>query len=361
MGEETVATPERAGSARDLASLVVVREQPFNAESPLTRQLGVITPVEQFYVRNHFASPASMEGWRLEVGGAVARPLSLTLADLLALPPRSLVATMECAGNGRQFLEPAVPGEPWAYGAVSTAEWTGVRLAEVLDLAGVAPDAVEVLCLGADQGPSPLDGTTIRFERSLPLAEARRDDVLLAYAMNGAPLTLAHGAPLRLVVPGWYGMASVKWLHELRLVREPFTGVFQRARYVFDRGDGSPPEPLGWMRPRSLIIQPAAGARLSRRATLIRGFAWSGAAPAAVVEVSVDGGTSWRPAELGEGLSARAWRPWHLRWSPARAGRHLLLSRTRDASGAIQPLAPEWNVHGYGNNAVQCVEVQVDG
>ncbi len=355
------AQPLDPAEALGLAPLVVVRETPFNAESPLARQLGVITPVERFYVRSHFTQndAADAAGWRLAVEGAVETPLALSLNELLALPWRTLVGTMECAGNGRRYVQPPVPGEPWDHGAVSTAEWTGVSLADVLGQANVANDAVEVLFAGADSGASPVDGATIAYQRSLPLRHARHPEVLIAFAMNGAPLTAEHGAPLRLIVPGWYGMASVKWLRSVQLIREPFEGAYQKARYVYDYDDGREPIPVSWMRVRSLIAQPSRGAQVPRGGVVVRGFAWSGAAPIESVEFSADDGHTWSPAELGDASSATAWRPWQFRWRPSKPGVHVLVSRGRDANGAQQPLDPEWNRHGYGNNSVQRIEVEV--
>ncbi len=308
------ARARRKGAAELLgpAPLVVVSERPFNAESPYSQQLGLLTPVDRFYVRSHFGlnQAPGAEDWRLEVSGAVQQPLSLSLADLLGLPARSLIATLECAGNGRRYLEPPVPGEQWALGAVSTAEWAGVSLSEVLARAGIAAGALEVLFAGVDRGPSPVDGATIRFERSLPLEQALHPDVLLAYAMNGAPLTADHGAPLRLVVPGWYGMASVKWLCSIEVLRAPFRGVFQADRYVYDFGDGRPVEPVTSMRVRALIAQPTPGARIPASGAQVRGWVWSGAAPIAGVEVSDDGGETWVQAELGARVSPYAWCAW---------------------------------------------------
>jgi DMSO/TMAO reductase YedYZ molybdopterin-dependent catalytic subunit len=350
-----------SAAALAAAPLIVVREEPLNAESPLAQQVGHITPVERFYIRSHFGldQAPSAAGYRLEVGGAVAQPLSLSLDDVLNLPRRSLISTMECAGNGRKYLEPRVPGEQWDVGAVSTAEWTGASLSDVLEKAIVEPDAVEVLFAGVDRGPSPVDQAPIAFERSLPMEQARHSDILLCYAMNGAPLTDPHGAPLRLVVPGWYGMASVKWLSSIQVLRQPFEGAYQKARYVIDRGDGAPPEPLGAIRMRALITQPPGGVEVAREGLVLRGFAWSGSSPVAAVEISDDDGRTWQPADLADPVSPLAWRPWQLQWVPSASGPVTLMARARDERGLAQPLDPDWNVHGYGNNAVQRVQVTV--
>src|SRR5712691_7362934 len=199
-------------------------------EPPLERHVGSITPTTRHYVRDHFPIPQTPA--RLAVDGAVRSALQLTLDDTRSLPPRSLVVTLECAGNGRAFLQPPVAGEQWRIGAVGTAEWTGASLRDVLAMAEPRASAIEVLCVGADTGTPADVGAHIAFERSLPLPDALRDDVLLAYAMNGNDLSPEHGAPLRLIVPGWYGMASVKWLARLSMLERKFDGFFQSKRYV---------------------------------------------------------------------------------------------------------------------------------
>jgi DMSO/TMAO reductase YedYZ molybdopterin-dependent catalytic subunit len=331
--------------------LIVLSAEPLNAETPLELHEGIITPNERFYVRNHNAIPSPPP--TLVVDGAVEAPLSLTMAQLRELSPRSLVATLECAGNGRAFLDPPVEGEQWRLGAVSTARWTGVPLRAVLDLAGVDRDAPEVLCAGADAGSPKEAGRPLAFERSLPMAKALHADTLLAYEMNDVPVPTTHGGPLRLVVPGWYGMASVKWLARISALRGPFGGFYQRDRYVVDGA------PLREIEPRAIVIAPADGATVSRgTAVRIRGFAWSGRAPIEAVEVATDGGGSWQAAMLDVSDSIAAWRPWELSWTPERSGTVAIIPRARDARGA-QPLAPRRNPLGYANNAARPVRVIV--
>lgn len=335
-------------------NLVVVREEPFNAETPLQRQVGLITPTSRFYVREHF-HPRPAPPAELVVDGAVELPLTLRLPeDLEALPVRSLVVTLECAGNGRAFLDPQVPGEPWRLGAVSTAEWTGTPLRAVLARAGVRSSAVEVLCEGADAGEVPEAGGRIAFARSLPLEKALHEDTLLAYAMNGEPLPIEHGGPLRLVAPGWYGMASVKWLRRLSVLERPFDGFYQKDRYVIDG------LPLRAIEVRAVIVLPRDGARLKRAPVRVRGYAWSGHAPVVRVDVSVDGGETWAGARLLETSSPYAWRAWEADWEPARSGEAVLLARATDAEGRRQPLSQQFNALGYANNAAQPVRVTVD-
>jgi DMSO/TMAO reductase YedYZ molybdopterin-dependent catalytic subunit len=332
----------------------VLTSRPLNAETVLPAQVGVITPNVRFYVRNHFDIPeVDPATWRLSTGGLVDRPVSLSLAELRRLPSRSLVVTLECAGNGRSLLDPPVDGEQWQLGAVSTAEWTGVPLAAVLDRAGIGHNAREIVFHGADRGTPRGKPDALRFERSLPLDAARDADVLLAYAMNGEPLPAEHGFPLRLVVPGWYGMASVKWLSEIEVVDRPFAGYFQVDRYVVEN------EPLSRVRVRALITEPPPNAIVPRGDLLIRGFAWSGRAPVTRVDVAV--GDRWADARLPDEPLRYAWRRWELTTRVDDVGPLVLRARATDASGDTQPDRPFWNRLGYGNNVVHSVRVDVRG
>ncbi len=331
--------------------LVYLSREPLNAETPLERQVGVITPAERHYVRDHFAIPEGPD--RLEIDGAVRKPLHLELEEIRSLPPRSLVVTLECAGNGRAFLDPPVAGEQWRTGAVGTAEWTGASLRTVLDLVEPNSSAVEVLCVGADAGTPADVGARIAYERSLPIADALRDDVLVAYAMNGSDLPPEHGAPLRLIVPGWYGMASVKWLARMRVLERRFEGFFQTERYVV--GD----RPLREIAARALITWPRDGERLARRQFVARGYAWSGRGDLARVEISADGGGRWRDASLGEPVGRYSWRLWHAAIEPRASGDLVLLARARTTAGATQPLDEVRNERGYENNAARPVRVEI--
>jgi DMSO/TMAO reductase YedYZ molybdopterin-dependent catalytic subunit len=331
--------------------LVYISREPLNAETPLERQVGVITPATRHYVRGHFAIPAAPD--RLAIDGAVRTPIQLDLDQIRSLPPLSLVVTLECAGNGRAFLDPPVAGEQWRTGAVGTAEWTGASLRAVLQMAEPLSSAVEVLCVGADTGTPADVGKRIAYERSLPIADALRDDVLVAYAMNGSDLPPEHGAPLRLVVPGWYGMASVKWLARLRLLEQRFEGFFQTDRYVV--GD----RPLREIAARALIAWPRDGERLAMRPFVTRGYAWSGRGDLARVEVSADGGGNWRDATLSEGTSRYAWRQWHVAISPLASGQLVLIARAVTTAGTTQPLQEVRNERGYENNAARPIRIEI--
>jgi DMSO/TMAO reductase YedYZ molybdopterin-dependent catalytic subunit len=341
--------------------LVMVSRNPYNAETPLPEQLGVITPTPLFYARNHFPVPQlRVEDWRLSVEGEVGRPFELTYTDVRGMPSRTLLATLECAGNGRIGLQPPAEGEPWNYGAASTAEWTGVPLRDVLQTAALSAGATTIVIDGADQGHVAAAGGTIHYARSLSTEQALHPDTLLVYAMNGDVLTPEHGFPVRLLVAGWYGMAAVKWVVRIAATREPFRGFYQVDRYVMahpERGETST-TPLEAMRVRSLITDPAPGAVLPSGMHRLHGLAWSGAAPVARVEVSVDGG-AWQQAELVSPAARYAWRRWEYTWQATTPGPVALRSRAFDEAGNSQPVEPEWNRLGYANNAIQVVTVTV--
>jgi DMSO/TMAO reductase YedYZ molybdopterin-dependent catalytic subunit len=361
MTEEATDRKEGTSTDHGPASLVVVKYSPFNAESPPAALSEDITPMAQFYVRSNFDVPAlDPNAWRLRVDGAVNGAFEISLDDLRALPSRTLTATLECAGNSRTGLAPLPQGEPWGSGAVSTAGWRGVPVSSVLERADLRPEAVEVVFEGADGGKVE-GGQQTTFARSLPVERALHPDTLLVYEMNGAPLPPEHGGPMRLVVPGWYGMASVKWVVRIAAVEQPFAGYFQAQRYVFDVPGSATREPLREMRVKSMITAPVSGSVLPLGPQIVSGFAWSGAGAIRSVEVSVEGAGEWRPARLAGASTPYAWRRWEFEWTPTRPGRHVLRSRATDEQGNIQPDAAQWNRLGYANNAIHIVSVMVDG
>lgn len=343
--------------------LLVISASPLNAETRLALHREVITPNAAFYVRNHFPAPQiDAAAWRLHIGGGVAQSLALTIDEIRALPARTLRVTLECAGNGRSAMRPPPPGEPWQYGAVSSAEWTGVPLRTVLEAADLPPSVSDIVVEGADGGNAAEAGRPLTYERGLPRAVALHPDTLLAYAMNGEALPVEHGFPLRLIVPGWYGMASVKWVTRIAARTSPFDGFYQVDRYVLRRTDDDTAgdEPLTRMRIRSLIADPVAGAVLPRGEHSVRGFAWSGHAPITRVEVSVNGSATWDAADLTSDPEPYLWRRWEYRWRAMAPGPVMLASRAFDANGNQQPSEPESNRLGYANNAIQAVHVVVE-
>jgi len=358
----TVHDPAQACQRAIESGLVVRRAHPLNCETSIPALVGsVVVPNAEFYVRNHFEIPKlDSSSWRLNVGGLVERPLSLGLRDLKNMKSGTLVATLECAGNGRSLFEPSIEGEKWDLGAVGTAEWTGVPLAEVLERAGIRAGACELLFRGADRGTLPGQSVPIQFERSLSLDDASRSEILLAYAMNGEPLPIQHGYPLRVIVPGWYAVASVKWLTDIDVIDKPFTGHYQTDSYFYEwnRGARVVREPVALQRVRSLITQPGANYEVQRGELLIRGVAWSGTAPIARVEVRIANG-SWQQARLVGEPSRYRWQWWDLNARIDTPGETTIRARATDLAGLSQPEQPEWNRLGYGNNSVQKVRIRV--
>jgi DMSO/TMAO reductase YedYZ molybdopterin-dependent catalytic subunit len=335
----------------------LISKEPLNAETDLAQQRGVLTPSRLCYHRNHFPFP-ELDHQVISISGQVEFPFELHIGNVLAMQSRTLLVTMECAGNGRSGFQPKADGEPWEYAAVSTAEWTGVPLRDVLERASVRAHTKEILFVGADRGHVEAADADIPFARSLPINKAMDPDVILAYAMNGEGLDMRHGGSIRLIVPGWYGMASVKWVTRIEAIAEPFQGFYQVDRYVMPDASGHA-MPLGATRVRSVIASPSDGSRLSPGRHLIRGMAWSGNAPITRVEVSVDGGETWSEAHLASREERYAWRRWEYVWDVELPGTTTIRSRAFDAAGNSQPAEPEWNRLGYANNAVQTITVQV--
>lgn len=351
------ASAQQTGNAALQGGMIIRQKQPENLEFPFSTLDSFLTPNHSFYVRSHFAVPSlDVNTWRLRVEGAVTRPLELTLANLQNMAARTAPATLECAGNSRVFLVPAAKGVQWEAGAVSNAAWTGVPLAAVLERAGVNANAVEVILEGADTGEiadPPKPAGPIHYARSLTLAKALDPNTLLAYGMNGVALPLSHGYPLRAVVPGWYGMASVKWLTRIIVTTTPFTGFHQTIDYAYwDRQNGLPMlRPLTEMQTKSLIARPAMG-EVVRANTLYRmnGAAWTGDSEVTKVEISGDGGNGWGEARFLDPPLRFAWRRWEYQWrTPQKPGRYSVMSRATDARGRVQAAKRDPD---YGNYAI---------
>jgi len=334
-----------------------------NHGMPLEALRYPVTPVGLHYLLIHYDVPeVDPDAWRLTIRGE--REISLGLEELKARPRAELTVTMECAGNGRARLDPRPVSQPWLLEAVGTARWAGTPLRPLLEEAGVGEGAVEILFTGLDRG---IEGEIEqRYQRSLTVADAFREEVLLAYEMNGGPLPPQHGFPVRLVVPGWYGMTSVKWLAEIDVLDEPFAGYQQASGYRFRQTEDEEGTPVQRIVPRSLLVPPGIPEFLTRARTIepgevvLEGRAWSGLAPISAVEVSTDGGSSWADAELDPAEGPWAWRGFRFRWH-AEPGEYVVCSRARDEAGNEQPLEPPWNLGGYANNSVQRVTVTVPG
>jgi DMSO/TMAO reductase YedYZ molybdopterin-dependent catalytic subunit len=355
-------TQEHARLQADYAGLLVHTTHPLNAETPIQALTdGEVTSTAHFYVRNHFSIPdLNPADWRLAVSGCAQHRLRLNLDDLYKMRSHTQVVTLECAGNNRVAFEPQAPGHQWRLGAVSTAEWTGVPLADVLDRAELTSRAREVLFCGADRGHVDGRAEPIPFERSLSLDDIEASGALLAYQMNGAPLPPQHGYPLRLVVPGWYGVASVKWLTTIKVLDHDFDGHFQAElyRYVWHRDGHTVTEPVRQLRVRAVITEPSYGQTLPCGDVSIRGLAWSGIAPISDVRVRV-GRRPWQRAHLLGQPQRHGWRRWELPTRVDEPGTTTVQARATDRAGRAQPDQPEWNLFGYGANSVHMVSIQL--
>lgn len=321
-----------------------------------------ITPTGMHYLLNHFDIPyVDAQSWQLQVGGRVSKPMTLNLEDIKQRPTVTLPVTMECAGNGRALLAPRPVNQPWMLEAIGTAEWTGTPLRGLLEESGLLDDAVEVLFTGSDRG---IQGDEDQFyQRSLTVDEALREEVLLAYAMNGVPLEPQHGFPLRLVVPGWYGMTSVKWLAQIEVIARPFEGP-QMQFYRYARDENDPGSRVELMKVRSLMVPPGLATfptleRLVEAGSVtLTGRAWAGRCEVTRVEVSVDGGQAWQDAQLNDPVGVHAWRGWSFEWT-AMPGTHTLCVRATDSQGNVQPMEQCWSYYGVGNNTVAKVVATV--
>ncbi len=334
-------------------------------ESPVEYFNTWLTPVPHFFVRNHMHEPSELDpaDWRLSVGGEVEKPFTLTLAELSKLETHSVVNTLECAGNGRSLHRPQVPGIQWGKGAVGTAQFSGPRLRELLQRAGVKSTGKHVMFRGLDEVPSKVPP----FIRSILIEKALDADTLIATHMNGSPLAKHHGFPARALVPGWIGAASCKWITEIKVLDQEFAGNFMSPAYRLPNepvkpGDTVKPEethPVTALSVKSVISGPSEAARLKPGKIAIHGVAWAGEAEIARVEISIDGGATWNPATLSHEQSRYAWRLWSYDWKSARSGDHTIMSRATDTQGRTQPLTPVWNPSGYLYDAVDQVNIHV--
>jgi sulfite oxidase len=339
--------------------------RPPDYETPVALLDSFITPIDRFYVRCHLPVPTALEAnrWSLRVEGDVDTPVSLSVADLRAMPAVTTTVTLECAGNGRAFFAPPVAGIQWKKGAVGTARWTGARFADVLGRAGVKPGGRFVHMSGADR---PL-GTMPPFVRQVPIAKAMHPDTVIAYEMNGQPIPAVHGAPLRAIIPGWEGAYSMKWLNRL-LVSAAESDSFWVAtgyRYPTRRVapgaavDARDMAPLTGLVVKSLITAPLDGAARSPGPVAVAGFAWAGEADVARVEISIDHGATWQPATLSGEQQRYSWRRFESSVAADRPGSYLILSRATDTNGDVQPAVSHWNPSGYLWNQYDAVRVEV--
>jgi DMSO/TMAO reductase YedYZ molybdopterin-dependent catalytic subunit len=350
------------------AGLVIRQMEPKNLEAPFDRIGSYLTPTELFYIRSHFPAPTlDRASYQLHVDGAVRRPLSLSYEELRRMPSETRVATLECAGNSRVFLVPQVQGAQWELGAVSNAEWTGVPLRALLEQAGLEEEACEIVFEGADRGipkDEPRPPRPISYAWGLPRAKAIQPEVLIAYQMNGRDLPQDHGFPVRAIVPGHYGMASVKWLTRIQAVREPFRGYWQTSDYAYWALMEDKPvrRALGEMQLKSEIARPRVYETLAPNQIYpVVGAAWAGETDVSEIEVSTDGGRTWAEAEFLDGARRHAWRRWRFDWlTPKEPGQYTLMARAKDSSGALQPEEHDQNYGVYVINHSLPIEVFID-
>lgn len=348
--------------------LIIRQKEPDNLEAPFDQLDSFVTPTELFYIRSHFSAPSiEADSYVLRVDGAVKRLLSLSYEALCEMPSKTEVALLECAGNSRVFLVPQAEGAQWELGAVGNARWTGVPLNTLLEQAGLADDACEIVLEGADHGiptEPPVPPGPISYARSLPRDKATRQEVLIAYEMNGTPLTRHHGYPVRAIVPGHYGMASVKWLTGIHALRERFQGYWQTSDYAYwDRSARNPVRrALGEVKLKSEIARPTFYERIAPNcAYTVCGAAWAGETVIAGVEVSTDDGRTWAEAELVDGAQRYVWRRWKFDWiTPRKPGRYTLRARAIDTDGLGQPDAHDENYASYVINHPLPIEVFVE-
>ncbi len=352
----------RAVHAADLSKMTVRSPRPEDLEMPLDGFHEWITPADRFFVRCHtyLPAPAHLSDWTLKLDGVVNQPLTLTMDDLKKLPRVEMVAVLECAGNGRSFYQPHVAGTQWEFGSVGNGRWAGVRFRDVLAKAGLKDSAKEILLDGAD---TPL-GTMPKFQRTITVKKALDPDTLLVYEMNGAPLPAEHGFPLRLMAPGWAGDSWVKWLRHVEVLDHEFDGFWMKTAYRHPPNHVEPGAsvdpaamvPVSDLNVKSVIATPSAWTKPGT--VRISGTAWSNSSPLTRVDVSVDGGQTWKQAQLGKDHSQYAWRLWELDWK-APQGKHTLIARATNAAGQSQPLNEEWNPSGYLWNVAQKMDVEV--
>ena len=341
----------------------VITQAPENSETPLYDVRSWVTPTPWFFVRNHFYVPeVDVNAWRLRVHGRVEREIELSWEELGQLPERTVFTTVECAGNGRSFLQPHVHGVQWGAGAVGHAEWTGVPLKYVLQKAHLLPEALEVVFEGADRGTEADHPEPMHFARSLPVEKALASDTLLAVRMNGEALTPNHGYPVRLLVPGWYGVASVKWLTRIEVIDHIFDGYFQTVKYTVERPKpgGAAKVPVQAIPVKSEVLRPRPGDTLGVGTNRLFGLAWAGEEAVQRVEVSLDDGRSWSDAELIGPRAPYSWTMWEYLWEVATPGQYTILARAISASGQVQPINHDPLAGGYEIHHSRPVEVHVE-
>lgn len=337
---------------------------PENQESPIHFLNKWRTPIQYFYLRNHFPYPfLNQFNFWLQISGQVSQPRSFHYYEILSMPSTSLIVTLECAGNKISRFDPKVYGEQWEDGAMSQGKWTGVPLKNLLEKVGISQDSKEIVFEGADFGKKPGIQENIPFVRSLPLEKALHPDTIIAYQYNDKPLRFEHGYPLRLIVPNWYAMASVKWLSKIEVIDYSFKGPFQTDDYVYYplKESDQDQSPVTTLNVNSTIQQPTDLSILNTGTHEIKGIAWTGKGTITELQLSFDNGETWVDAILHPLPNEKyAWTKWSYTWKAEKKGEYSISSRAKDSSGRIQPLTPFWNRKGYGYHAVSKIAVKVE-
>ena len=338
-------------------------QNPLVAETPESALLYSITPNPLYFQRNHFPFPSipgsSLNDWNIVLDESSDANSLINLKDLKAMPKATLSVTTECAGNNRLDVSPPVSGNQFESGAVSSAYWTGTPLSAVLTKMNLSPDVVEILFEGSDEGIPEPGQVKQAYQRSLPIDVAFHPDTILAYEMNGEEIPFEHGAPVRLIVPGWYGMASVKWLRKITALEKNFSGYFQTYKYVAKYLDGRS-RFVTKMKLKSMITYPTVGKITSAETIPLKGFAWSGESRIEKVEVSTDSGYTWKAASLSESNSRYLWSQWHFDWDNPSKGHQTIVCRAIDSVGNLQPMQSEWNELGYEVNSANAICLDIE-
>ena len=343
--------------------LNVLSEDPLCAGVFLSNLDVPVSPTEGHFIRSHFPAPQiNSADWSLPVTGDVETPLNLRYDDLLKMPSHEVVSLMECAGNSRSTMQPPAEGVQWDNGAVSVSRWKGVSVKTVLEQASLKGVATDVLFEGVDTGTEPHSGGPLRYAMSIPIEKLLDPDTLLAYEMNGETLPKDHGYPIRLLVPGWYGMASVKWLSNITVMDHPNGGFHEMDYRIYPATDGKADakvKRVTSLKIKSLISTPNKGSVITPGPHKIKGVAWSGDGHITKVEISTDDDRTWRPAKLEEPSGSYSWQHWEYDWEATNLGHSLLRSRATDSKGNVQPMLAQWNFRGYQVNSIHSVPITV--
>lgn len=343
--------------------LITKSLNPENHETPIQFINNNIVDGNLFYRRNHFSYPHFTSSFYfLPIQGFVHTPRTFSLQEIYSLPSRTIKVVLECSGDKRDFFEPKVFGEQWEKGAISQGIWKGVSLRTLLQYTGLIDAAKELVFEGYDYGERPDSDQMVNFSRSLPIEKALEPDTIIAYEYNNQPIPFKHGFPLRLIVPGWYAMASVKWIKSITVIDKEFKGPYQTVDYVYypNKEDDSGKFPVTTINVNSTIQYPLNRQLLTTGLYQIKGIAWTGKGSIDKVEISLDDGHTWETCQLTSTSEKYSWVSWNYQWEVLKKGEYTIKSKATDSHGNVQPSKPFWNRKGYGYNAVDHIKVKVE-